>query len=365
MGAADVADLGALDDLDLRELGLDDAQKARFVNALEDVTDKACLVSSTSPSTDERDMDTLMLIAELRQQHHLQSMHEIHILAANDLAENTDSDSVDEEDGEDMAVGAGGRSDAANDDGTRGSDGAGGAGRDPHGAVESSSPASGEDGGGVNLDAKTAASSPSSSPRLPFHVRAAAWKQRLRDAADNHETTHGSTFGLHQDTPAHQGDSNTEFIGSSMDRTSRRNSSQTETAWRSAGSMEGLQVFGFDHWKPTYDSAATLTGVLSSYRCYIALKTERIPGARQAAYSVHYVIGCHSSPEEQATACYKAIELRSYLQEASLTREEAVPMVMPDGADQQGSERAEAGAEAGVEAPQPLPGTSWSSRSAR
>ena len=342
---------------------MNDAQKARFVNALEDAMGEACLVAATPPSTDGTDMDALMLIAELRQEHRLQSTHEIQIMAADDLAENTDSESSDEEGSEDVAGGADGRSAAANDDGARGSDGAGDAGGGQHGPVDSSPPASGEDGEGACPDGKTAASPPSS-PRLPFHVRAAAWKQRLRDAADNRAAARGSTFGMHQAPPAHQDDSNTEFIGSTMDRTSRRSSSQTETAWRSAGSMQGLQVFGFDHWKPTYDPAATLTGVLSSCRCYIALKTERTPpnsplkhgaqhGAQQSVYSIHYVIGCHSSPEEQATACYKAIELRSYLWEASLTREEAFPTVIPDGAGQQKGSgrvgvRAEAGAVAGT-----------------
>ena len=55
MGAEDVEDLGALDDQDLRELGLTDAQKARFVNALEDAADATGAPSATALTQEDTD----------------------------------------------------------------------------------------------------------------------------------------------------------------------------------------------------------------------------------------------------------------------------------------------------------------------
>ncbi|KAL5509687.1 hypothetical protein EMCRGX_G005093 [Ephydatia muelleri] len=102
-------------------------------------------------------------------------------------------------------------------------------------------------------------------------------------------------------------DSNIALIGSDSDRKVKKESAQTEPAWKGAGEKVGLQIwrivkFKVTHWpKDEY-------GTFFNGDSYIILNTYKKPETEGLLYDVHFWIGQSSSQDEYGTAAYKTLD---------------------------------------------------------
>jgi gelsolin len=117
-------------------------------------------------------------------------------------------------------------------------------------------------------------------------------------------------------------DSNLELFGSKLEREIKKNSAETEPAWRNAGKAVGLQIWRIVKFKVTEWSREEY-GKFYNGDSYIILNTYHpTPNSKELAYDVHFWIGSHSTQDEYGTAAYKTVELDTYLDDKPIQHRE-------------------------------------------
>eukprot|EP00731_Ephydatia_muelleri_P007448 Em0003g1696a len=106
-------------------------------------------------------------------------------------------------------------------------------------------------------------------------------------------------------------DSNIAMIGSDSDRKVKKESAQTEPAWKGAGEK-------VTHW-PKDDYGKFFNG-----DSYIILNTYKKPNTEGLLYDVHFWIGQFSSQDEYGTAAYKTVELDTLLDDKPIQHREVM-----------------------------------------
>lgn len=116
-------------------------------------------------------------------------------------------------------------------------------------------------------------------------------------------------------------DSNIELFGSSEDKQVKKESAETEVAWKHAGKKVGLQIwrivkFEVKKW------AEEEHGKFYSGDSYIILNTYNSEGGDDLQYDIHFWIGAQSTQDEYGTAAYKTVELDTLLDDKPVQHRE-------------------------------------------
>ncbi|XP_012939160.1 gelsolin-like protein 2 [Aplysia californica] len=116
-------------------------------------------------------------------------------------------------------------------------------------------------------------------------------------------------------------DSNLALFGSDLERQVKKESAQTEPAWKNAGQKVGLQIWRIVKFKvvswPKEDYGKFYNG-----DSYIVLNTYKEEGSDALLYDVHFWIGKYSSQDEYGTAAYKTVELDTFLDDVPIQHRE-------------------------------------------
>ncbi|KAK7102328.1 gelsolin-like protein 2 isoform X2 [Littorina saxatilis] len=116
-------------------------------------------------------------------------------------------------------------------------------------------------------------------------------------------------------------DSNLALFGSDTEKQVKKESAESEPAWRKAGQKVGVQIWRIVKFKvtewPTEDYGKFYNG-----DSYIVLNTYKEEGGEQLLYDVHFWIGKHSTQDEYGTAAYKTVELDTYLDDVPIQHRE-------------------------------------------
>ncbi|XP_063969374.1 gelsolin-like protein 1 [Lytechinus pictus] len=120
-------------------------------------------------------------------------------------------------------------------------------------------------------------------------------------------------------------DSNLALFGSDTEKNIKKESAQTEPAWKGAGSKVGLEIwrivkFKVKRWqKEEY-------GSFYSGDSYIILNTYKDPNSKseELLYDVHFWIGRYSTQDEYGTAAYKTVELDHFLDDKPVQHREVM-----------------------------------------
>jgi len=116
-------------------------------------------------------------------------------------------------------------------------------------------------------------------------------------------------------------DSNMAKFGSDEDRKVKKESAETEPAWKGAGQEVGVQIwrivkFKVEHWdKEEY-------GKFFNGDSYIILNTYKEEDSDALLYDVHFWIGKYSTQDEYGTAAYKTVELDTLLDDKPVQHRE-------------------------------------------
>jgi len=116
-------------------------------------------------------------------------------------------------------------------------------------------------------------------------------------------------------------DSNMALFGSDTEKKVKKESAETEPAWKGAGEAVGVQIwrivkFKVKHWdKEQY-------GEFFNGDSYIILNTYKDPGEDEIKYDVHFWIGKYSTQDEYGTAAYKTVELDTLLDDKPIQHRE-------------------------------------------
>ncbi|XP_071808772.1 gelsolin-like protein 2 [Asterias amurensis] len=118
-------------------------------------------------------------------------------------------------------------------------------------------------------------------------------------------------------------DSNLALFGSDTEKQVKKESAESEPAWKGAGEKVGLQIwrivkFKVTHW-PKEDYGSFYDG-----DSYIILNTYKEPENDQLLYDVHFWIGASSSQDEYGTAAYKTVELDTFLDDKPVQHREVM-----------------------------------------
>jgi len=117
-------------------------------------------------------------------------------------------------------------------------------------------------------------------------------------------------------------DSNLALFGSAQDKQVKKESANTEPAWKNAGTKLGLQIWRIVKFKVTSWPEQDY-GKFFSGDSYIILNTyNATPGSNEFEYDVHFWIGSLSSQDEYGTAAYKTVELDTYLDDKPVQHRE-------------------------------------------
>jgi len=116
-------------------------------------------------------------------------------------------------------------------------------------------------------------------------------------------------------------DSNMAKFGSDEDRKVKKESAETEPAWKGAGQDVGLQIWRIVKFKVTHWEKEEY-GKFYSGDSYIILNTYKEPDNEELKYDVHFWIGKYSTQDEYATAAYKTVELDTLLDDRPIQHRE-------------------------------------------
>lgn len=116
-------------------------------------------------------------------------------------------------------------------------------------------------------------------------------------------------------------DSNRAVFGSDTERMVKKESAESEPAWRGAGQEVGLQVWRINKFKvEAWDK--DMYGEFYNGDSYIVLNTYKKDGATGLKYDVHFWIGKYSTQDEYGTAAYKTVELDTFLDDKPVQHRE-------------------------------------------
>lgn len=116
-------------------------------------------------------------------------------------------------------------------------------------------------------------------------------------------------------------DSNLALFGSDTEKQVKKESAESEPAWRGSGQAPGMQIwrivkFKVEHWnKEDY-------GNFYEGDSYILLNTYQEDDSEELNYDLHFWIGTHSTQDEYGTAAYKTVELDTYLDDKPVQHRE-------------------------------------------
>ncbi|OWF42507.1 gelsolin-like protein 2 [Mizuhopecten yessoensis] len=116
-------------------------------------------------------------------------------------------------------------------------------------------------------------------------------------------------------------DSNMALFGSDTDKKVKKESAETEPAWKGAGQKPGLQIWRIVKFKVT-DWPTEDYGQFYSGDSYIILNTYKEEGNEELLYDVHFWIGKYSTQDEYGTAAYKTVELDTMLDDKPVQHRE-------------------------------------------
>jgi len=117
-------------------------------------------------------------------------------------------------------------------------------------------------------------------------------------------------------------DSNLALFGSDTEKQVKKQSAETEPAWKNAGKRVGIQVWRIVNFKVT-DWPKEDYGKFFNGDSYIILNTYKPnPDSEELAYDLHFWIGSQSSQDEYGTAAYKTVELDTYLDDKPVQHRE-------------------------------------------
>nr|CAF21863.1 gelsolin [Suberites ficus] len=116
-------------------------------------------------------------------------------------------------------------------------------------------------------------------------------------------------------------DSNLALFGSDTEKQVKKDSAETEPAWKGAGQEVGLQIwrivkFKVKHW-PADEYGSFYNG-----DSYIILNTYKEKDSDALLYDVHFWIGKYSTQDEYGTAAYKTVELDTLLDDKPIQHRE-------------------------------------------
>jgi len=116
-------------------------------------------------------------------------------------------------------------------------------------------------------------------------------------------------------------DSNMALFGSDTDKKVKKESAQTEPAWKGAGERVGLQIWRIVKFK-VVSWHKDQYGEFYSGDSYIILNTYKERDQHELKYDVHFWIGKYSTQDEYGTAAYKTVELDTYLDDKPVQHRE-------------------------------------------
>lgn len=116
-------------------------------------------------------------------------------------------------------------------------------------------------------------------------------------------------------------DTNLALFGSDTEKQVKKESAESEPAWKEAGQAVGMQIwrinkFKVEHW-PKEDYGDFFTG-----DSYIILNTYKNPEEEDLEYDLHFWIGKQSTQDEYGTAAYKTVELDTFLNDKPIQHRE-------------------------------------------
>lgn len=116
-------------------------------------------------------------------------------------------------------------------------------------------------------------------------------------------------------------DSNLALFGSDLEKNVKKDSAETETAWKGAGQAPGLKIWRIEQFKvkswPKGDYGKFYAG-----DSYIILNTYKEEGGDELLHDLHFWIGKESTQDEYGTAAYKTVELDTYLNDVPVQHRE-------------------------------------------
>lgn len=116
-------------------------------------------------------------------------------------------------------------------------------------------------------------------------------------------------------------DSNMALFGSDTDKKVKKESAETEVAWKNAGSKVGVQVWRIVKFKVTHWDKEQY-GEFYNGDSYIVLNTYKEKEGDALLYDVHFWIGKYSTQDEYGTAAYKTVELDTLLDDKPIQHRE-------------------------------------------
>lgn len=116
-------------------------------------------------------------------------------------------------------------------------------------------------------------------------------------------------------------DSNMALFGSDTEKKVKKESAESEPAWRAAGSKVGVQIWRIVKFKVTHWEKDQY-GEFFNGDSYIVLNTYKEPEGDVLKYDVHFWIGKYSSQDEYGTAAYKTVELDTFLEDKPIQHRE-------------------------------------------
>ncbi|KAI3636638.1 hypothetical protein MIR68_005327 [Amoeboaphelidium protococcarum] len=104
-------------------------------------------------------------------------------------------------------------------------------------------------------------------------------------------------------------DSNIALLGSDLEKNVRKNASDGEPAWASAGKQLGIEIWRIEKFKVVAWPKESY-GEFYSGDSYIILRTYKAkPEDEKFQFDVHFWLGRETSQDEAGTAAYKTVEL--------------------------------------------------------
>eukprot|EP00931_Biecheleriopsis_adriatica_P071575 TRINITY_DN45459_c0_g1_i1.p1 TRINITY_DN45459_c0_g1~~TRINITY_DN45459_c0_g1_i1.p1 ORF type:complete len:375 (+),score=61.55 TRINITY_DN45459_c0_g1_i1:44-1168(+) len=107
-------------------------------------------------------------------------------------------------------------------------------------------------------------------------------------------------------------DSNVAGIGSQADKDLRRQAASGESAWQTAGTAVGLEIWRIEKFQ-VVPVAARDFGSFHKGDSYIILSTTKRPYSLKFSWDIFFWLGSSTSQDEQGTAAYKTVELDDHL----------------------------------------------------
>jgi gelsolin len=116
-------------------------------------------------------------------------------------------------------------------------------------------------------------------------------------------------------------DSNMALFGSDTEKKVKKESAESEPAWKGAGEKVGVQVWRIVKFKVTnWDKEQY--GEFYNGDSYIVLNTYKEKDSDELLYYVHFWIGKYSTQDEYGTAAYKTVELDTFLDDKPIQHRE-------------------------------------------